>query len=162
MIGWAILATGGNVVLSWLTIGFFGLGAIMFLILLVLALTRRPVLLVTGDGIGYSAPLYPWIKRFVPWSDVARIGINIRRLSSWRSMAYFVVETRHPTSSTSQRLMASMYPAMARAAIIIALSWLFLVASRKRQGQMLDRIATTFASEIIQYSVFVDKTERRI
>jgi hypothetical protein len=44
--------------------------------------------------------------------------------------------------------------------ILVQFNMLFLFATRKRRAQMLERIKTTFAPELVQYSIWVDQEER--
>jgi hypothetical protein len=168
--GWA-LESGYNSAGFWVLLVAFGLITLVPLTWLVLvAVFRQPILRVNGDGMIYSAPIKPWSHTVVRWEDVERIGIAKQGLSSGRmyhlTYYYLIVEVGDPERFVSTGLMslnAAMYPALAKAAIVVAFSQLYFIAStHKQRERLLERIETTFAPEIIQYNVHVDRKERLI
>lgn len=167
LIGWLILNNSsdiGDIIMSWLCIVFFGLGVVVFLMQIVnIIIKRQPILRINSAGITSADPLGVRKARFVPWGDVARISVRVQSLPRGNKQYYFLVEARQSESDgdpNKPSLTARMYPSLAHAAITVILNQLSFMATRKRRTQLLERIETTFAPEIIQYNVVIDKVER--
>lgn len=160
--GWSMLH-GGNVVMAWLTIVFFGLCALAALAMLAFAvLLRRPLLAIDPTGVTARQPLVPWVKVFVPWPDIAYIGVRTRRGGRGSAFSTLVAYARDPdrySSPRAQRFVASYDPTLQGIVISAPLSFLFVWVSRKRQESLLRRIQQTFAPEIIQHGIVVDDSE---
>lgn len=53
-----------------------------------------------------------------------------------------------------------MYPSLAHAALAESLQMMFLVTTKRRRAHMLERIKTTFTTELLQHNIWVDEEER--
>lgn len=153
----------------WAVLAIFGLISVIPLMWLILvAVFRQPILRITSDGMIYSAPIKPWSHTLVRWEEITRIWVAKQRLSSsplyHLTYYYLIVEVDAPERFASSRLMrmnAAMYPALAKAAIMVAFSQFHFIASTHNQRErLLERIKTTFAPEIHERHVAVVKVER--
>lgn len=160
VLGWSMLGSGGNMVIAWLAMIFFGLCALVALAMLVFAVVlRQPLLLLDADGVTARQALTPWKKAFVPWPDIARIGVRTvsgARGSSSSTLLVYVRDRNRYTSSRAQRFTAAIDPTLQGVALSAQFTFLLTWASRKRCLTVLERIKTTFAPEIIQYDIAVD------
>ena len=78
-------------------------------------------------------------------------------------ISYFMVDASNlpnTWATPEERFSAKVYPSLANGGITIPLNWLFFWTTPKRRAQMLERIKTTFAPEIVQYGIRVDEVER--
>ena len=152
-----------NLIVAWLAIVFFGLAVLAFLAMLAFAILRIPLLAIDAEGITATQPLMPWKKVFVPWPDIARIGIRRQRGFHGSSFSMFQAQARDPSRYSSlrvQRFIARLDPTLRGIVISVPFSFLFVWASRNRRVSLLNRVYQTFSSEIIQHSVVVDEAER--
>lgn len=168
-IGWPMTHSGANPIIAWLCVGFFVLSALVILGVLILAVIfrlptlSRPALQITDDGISSVLPFTPWARSFVPWVDVARIRIRAQRHARGRSFASLVVHVRNSDaymSQKAQQFAEAWDPSMKDTVINVPLIFVFVWVSAARQAQMLERITTTFAPEIIRHNIQVDQEER--
>jgi len=166
---WQALVSGANAVMSWFALGFFGLCTLVALALLgTVIVLRRPLLRINDVGITSFPALAPWRRVAVSWADVAGMGIRAQRVRHafyTRSTYYLVVQARHPDQLAGRttriaKWMYSMYPTLANAAMAESLNMMFLVITRRRRAQTLERIKTTFAPELIQHNIWIDQEER--
>ncbi len=165
-VGWLTAMAGASPILTWMVIGFFGFVALGMLVQIALVVVfRKPTLVVSDSGITASPyALQPKRVTMIPWQEIAGIGICVQKLPR-TTQYYFVVQARRPeyalaASSGMQRVSAKVYPSLAQAAINLPLTLLFLFATRNRRAQLLERIKTTFGSELVQYNIWVDDVER--
>jgi hypothetical protein len=167
--GWPMIHAGAHPIIAWLGVGFFGLGALVILGELILTVIFRlpmldkPALQITDDGISSVLPFTPWAHSFVPWADVARINIRRWRYARGRSFASLVVHVRNPDaymSQKAQRFAEAWDPSMKDTVITVPLIFIFVWVSATRRAQMLERIKTTFAPELIQHNIWIDQEER--
>jgi hypothetical protein len=165
-IGWQMLRThraSMNLIIAWLAIGFFGLGVVAFLAMLAFAILRIPLLAIDTKGITARQPLMPWKRVFVPWPDIARIGIRTQRGFHGSSFSMFQAQARGPSrysSRRAQRFVAGLDPTLLGVVISVPFGFLFVWASRNRRVSLLNRVYQTFAPEIIQYGAIVDEAEQ--
>jgi hypothetical protein len=144
-----------------------------FLIMFALTVLRlKPLLQIDDTGFTSSQLLSRTPPNFVPWSDVARIGIRVQRLNPKRrvsvNMYYIAVferdeddaEEKNASDLGLTNVETSESMSFEYAPILIPLNLMFLHASRKRRAQALERIKTDFAPEMIQYRIAVDYEER--
>jgi hypothetical protein len=165
--GWQILKSDAHAFMTWFALGFFGLCTLVAVAWLIMTIAlRKPLLQFTEAGVTSSQALRPWRTYFVPWSNVAGIGIRVRRSPSGyaRNTSYYlVIQARRPDSATKSRvgrMSMRMYPSLAGAAEVVRLNSLFFLATRARRLRVLEHIKTTFAPEIIQHNIWVDQEER--
>lgn len=175
-IGWLAQTTGSNAIIAWILILVgCGFGVLVGVGLFVTIVLRRPTLQVNEGGFISMPPLTPWRRTFLPWADVARIGIQTSRNSTNTglrySFSYFAVYERDDLDKLEDEVSEDEMGGVsgdkdsllfAFAPINVQLNMLFLRASRGRRTQMLERIKTTFAPEIIRYDVVVDEIERAL
>lgn len=171
-IGWWIWTTQHSqksAIVGVLALGFFGLCALVFLgVIVAVAIFRKPLLQIDELGFTEFPMLAPWRHYSVPWANVAGIGIQVQRFRRGfftQSIYYLVVQARHPellpnrTKKTYQWTVA-MYPSLAHAALAESLQMMFLVTTKRRRARMLERIKTTFTTELLQHNIWVDEEER--
>jgi hypothetical protein len=98
---------------AYLCVGFFGLGAVVFLSSLARGLLmRRPLLQVDARGWTYD-PALGRHARHVSWREVGRIALYRQRVA-WSGAFYLVLEARHPDElppPLTRALTARLYPA---------------------------------------------------
>ncbi len=172
-IGWSARTTSFNAIIAWiLIVAGCGFGALVGLGLFGAIVLRRPPLRVNEEGFISTPSFTPWRRTFIPWADVARVGIQTERHSTGIGLRYafyyFAVYERDDLDKLDsgqfedeiRRSSGDKDPLLfAYAPINVQLNMLFLRASRRRRAQMLERIKTTFAPEIIRYCVVVDEVE---
>lgn len=143
---------------AYAVIVFFGLGTVVFLVMiLVYVFVRRPVLQIDGQGWSYRPPLLAGAQT-VEWPNIAHVAVCRQKLPRGGSMYYLVVHARDPHRLPRPRVRAftaRFYPSLWGAAMSVPLNYMFLRTTPAKSRQLLGRILTTCAYEMQFYGVQV-------
>lgn len=149
--------------MSSLAIGFFGLGAVVFLIQLFgRLLLRQPTLAVNDDGIVFHAF---WRTLSVRWDKIRDIAIY-KQTGGYRTKVYYLVmNARDPDSLPRPRaraFTARFYPSLSKAAITVPLYQLFVRGTAAKCDALLRDIYTHFAPQLSYYGIVVNGLLRSV
>lgn len=154
-----------DVVMAWLAIWFFGLGLIVFLILVMRdVIFRQPVLEIDGQGWSRRTAFLA-NQQTIHWQDIERVGVYSQELGQKRRMFYLVIYGRNPNNVahvTTQRFVTRFYPVLQGALMTLPLNNLFLRATPAKVERILERIRAVYASEIRQYGIQIDTAIQRL
>lgn len=178
LFGCAVMSPVDKSLRGWYWLGLILFSLAMFALwvrLFSVIFIRKPALQIDSLGFTLTSPLRPKRKVFVSWTDVAVVGIRMQRYGPSLlpvTLHYLAVYERHSfvdvdeddfvASAQPEQLLRSARLSMpyTYASIYALLNALSIRASQARRAQMLERIKTTFAPEIIQYNIWVDQEER--
>lgn len=152
-----VRANPSKTAMAYAAIVFFGLCAVIFLIMMLrYTIFRLPVLQIDAEGWSYKPPL-AGEAQMVPWQNIRAIAV-LRQKMPRTSMYYLVVYARDPQQAPHPRtraFTASLYPALSGAAMSIPLNTLFVRMTPANTKRLLERIVSTCAHEIQLYGVQV-------
>lgn len=150
----------GVYVIAAVDLAFFGLGVVVFVIMLVRNLMfRRPVLTIDAHGWRYAQELGVRAQT-VSWPEIASVAIFKQQINRTR-MYHLVLEARNPAQLPASRvrsLTTRMYPTMAESLLIVPLNDVFVRATPAKLERLLQDIHTRFASELNGYGITVADT----
>ena len=146
-----------NVFIGWAAIVFFGLGVVVFLIMIIRDIVlRRAVLQIDEQGWSFLAGPFVGTKT-VNWQDIAHVAIYRQRLGQGRTMYYLVIHGKVPSKVTrATRFSARFYPALRESLMTLPLNNLFVRTTPKKVARVLERIRTRYAYELQLYGIHVD------
>jgi hypothetical protein len=157
-----VRASAFNTAMAYTCIVFFGLGVVVFLVMiLVYGVFRKPVLEIDAQGWRYMPPLLVR-GQSVAWQNLGDVGVY--RQSMTRSTTYYLVaHARNPQGLPGRRVRAfgaRLYPSLAGAALIVPLNTVFLRQTPAKCQHLLERIAQACAPEIHHHGVRVARDVR--
>jgi hypothetical protein len=145
------------------TMAFFGLGCVVFLVLLgVAVIARKPLLLLTPNGVSQPFPLGRYRVPLVPWEDFA--SISVLRQALRYSQYYLAFTAREPRqrarefgalSARVYEAALSLYPRKSAVCCSLQLSFAFFRVTPATCQRVLHDIGTVFAPEIERYGIIV-------
>lgn len=142
---------------AYAAIIFFGLGVVVFLIMILrYTVFRSPVLQIDAQGWSYSPPLLGEALA-VPWYNIRAIAL-LRQKMPRNTMYYLVVYARDPQQlphARTRTFTARLYPSLSGAAMSIPLNSLFVRTTPAKGKRLLERIASTCPHEIQLHRVQV-------
>jgi hypothetical protein len=148
-------------VIAYLTVGFFGLGVVVFLFSLARALlVRRPLLQVDAHGWTYDPPLGR-NGGHVPWEDIGRVVLFCQHMPSrFRSdrRYFFVLEARHPDQVRHSRVRAftnRLLPVFSQSLMGFSVNDAFMRTTPEKVERLLQRIQAEFSDEFHRYGIEV-------
>ena len=144
-----------NVFMAWAAIVFFGLGVVVFLIVLLGdVVLRRAVLEIDEQG-WRSTQLVR--EQTVNWPDIEHVAVYRQRLGQARSMYYLVIHGRNPNKEAPvTRFSARFYPSLHGSLMTIPLNNLFVRTTPEKVERILKRIRARYAHELQLYGITVD------
>lgn len=152
-----VRANPSKAVMAYAAIVFFGLGVVVFLIMIVReTVFRHPVLQIDAQGWNYTNPLGGKAQA-VPWQNIRAIAV-FRQKMPRTSMYYLVVYARDPQQvphPRTQAFTAHFYPSLSGAALSIPLNTLFVRTTPANSKRLLERIVSTCAPDIQLHRVQV-------
>jgi hypothetical protein len=169
---WMTWQTSSAMLVGGFFMGAGGLGLLSGLAwLFVAVVARTPLLTVNDSGFIVSLPFRPSRDVTYPWPEIAGIGINVKGPPAhYRYVplrAYFLVlYMRSEDDEGDEEAPGQVYPSESLhlssiyAPPVAALNLHYLLVTRERRAQLLERIKTTFAPEISRYHIRVDEVER--
>jgi hypothetical protein len=147
-----------NVVVAWAAVGFFGLGAVVLLIIFVRNVVfRLPVLQIDEQGWVTRTTLFVK-KQTANWQDIDHVAIYrqwarqslIRRRPEY--MYWLVVHGVDPTKvARRSRFSARMYrfyPALGEALMVVSLNNLFIRPTEEKVERVIERIRARYDVEL--------------
>ena len=146
-----------NVFIGWAAIVFFGLGAVVFLIMHFRNLiVRRAVLQIDEQGWSYLSGLFVG-TRTVNWQEIAHVALYRQRLGQGGTMYYLVLHGNDPNKVTrAARFSARFYPSLQGSLMTFPLNTLFVRTTPAKVERVLERIRTRYAYELRLYGIQVD------
>ena len=155
-----------NVVVAWAAVGFFGLGAVVLLIIFVRDVVfRLPVLQIDEQGWVTRTTLFVK-KQTANWQDIDHVAVyrqwlrdrSIRHRPKY--MYWLVVHGVDPGKVARNSRFAArryrFYPALWESLMVVPLNNLFIRTTPEKVEQLLARIRATYDSELHQYDIRVD------
>jgi hypothetical protein len=166
VVGWfmlqdpAVRANVTKLAAAYAAVGFFGLGAVVFLIALVRnSILRRPVLQIDAQGWTYRSPLGVRAKH-VLWSDLNGVAVFQQQVRTTRTY-YLALNGRYPDKlprSPLRALQTNMYPAVSQAALLVPLNTAYVRTTPAKAEHLLRQIRARFASEFHRHGIVVADT----
>lgn len=146
-----------SVVIGWAAIGFFGIGGVVFLLMMFrYVILRRAVLQIDEQGWSFLAGPFVGTK-MVNWQYIAHVAIYRQPLGQGRNMYYLVIHGKVPSKVTrATRFSARFYPALRESLMTLPLNNLFVRTTPKKVARVLERIRTRYAYELQLYGIHVD------
>lgn len=153
-------------VVAWACIGFFGLGVVIFLIMIFRdVFFRLPVLEIDEQGWSCRTTLFVK-KQTANWQDIDHVAIYRRWMRESairhkpRYMYYLVVHGVDPSkpagvSRFSARLYR-FYPALREALMVVPLNTVFVRTTPEKVERILTRIRAAYDFELRLYDIRVD------
>ena len=153
-----VRADASKTAVAYAAVVFFGLGVVVFLIMILrYTVFRSPVLQIDAQGWSYSPPLLGEALA-VPWYNIRAIAL-LRQKMPRNTMYYLVVYARDPQQlprhPRAQAFAARFYPSLSGAAISVPLNSLFVRTTPSKSKRLLERIVSTCAHEIQLHRVQV-------
>jgi hypothetical protein len=147
--------------MAYLTVGFFGLGVIVFLYGLARRLLlRRPLLQVDAYGWTYDPPLGR-NGGHVAWEDIGRVVLFCQHIPTRfgsDKRYFFILEARDPDQVRPSRLRtftARFYPALSQSLMGFSVNDAFMRATPAKVERLLQRIQAEFSDEFHRYEIEV-------
>lgn len=150
--------------IAWTGLILFGLGIFIFsAMFLLFIIARRPLLEITPERWRIQPFIAPWNVTYLPWSDVASIGVYWE--VGQRTRRYWLALTTNTYYRTRQILFWRWQSRIFLAQSIFdrqLLNIIFLWTSPARCERLLADIQTTCANEIARYDVIVEQSIQRL
>ncbi|HEY1387065.1 MAG TPA: STM3941 family protein [Ktedonobacterales bacterium] len=143
--------------IAWAAIVFFGLGVVVFLIMVIRdVVLRRAVLQIDERGWSYRSGS-PVGSRTVNWQDIAHVALYRQQMGPGRTMYYLVVHGRDLNKVTrAAHFSARFYPSLQGSLMMLPLNYLFVRTTPKKVKGVLERIRTRYGYELQLYGIQVD------
>lgn len=153
-----VQANPSKAVWAYVAIVLFGLGSLVFLVMILRnVIGRHPLLQIDAQGWRYTPPL-SGKEQAVTWDNVGAIALFQQTLPRGGTVYHLVVYARDPRRlppTRARALAGSISPALAGAAMSIPVNAFFLRSTFAKSKQLLERIASSSAYEIQYYGVQV-------
>lgn len=157
-----VRANPSKAVMAYAAIVFFGLGVVVFLIMIVReTVFRHPVLQIDAQGWNYTNPLGGKAQA-VPWQNIRAIAV-FRQKMPRTSMYHLVVYAKDPqqlpqhprAQAFAMRFFPTLSASMSDVAMSVILNTLFVHTTPAKSKRLLERIASTCAHDIQLHRVQV-------
>ncbi len=153
-----VQASASNTVKAYAALVLFGLGSLVFLVMILRnVIGRHPLLQIDAQGWRYTPPL-SGNGQTVTWENIGAIALYQQTLPRGGTVYHLVVYARDPhrLPPTRGRALATRFsPALAGAAMTIPVNQFLLRSTFAKSKQLLERIASSNAYEIQYYGVQV-------
>ncbi len=153
-----VQANPSKAVWAYVAIVLFGLGSLVFVVMIVRnVILRQPVLQIDAQGWRFT-PSLSGKEQAVTWDNIGAIALYQRTLPRGGTVYQLVVYARDPHRLPHPRasaFTARVSPALAGAAMTIPVNAFFLRSTFAKSKQLLERIASSSAYEIQYYGVQV-------